>query len=147
FALGGYRRLSALAAADECRVRRPGLDPLDPRLDLLADEFCRVRDDDVEAVELRDGSARIEQIELDRLQVDARALGHRPVRRDRLELALRRHEEVVEMDVRNLLEEEAALGRGLDVAEARRAGSGDERCDPVVELNAKRLHARASGEL
>src|SRR5439155_13971673 len=129
------------------RIQRPGLNAFDLRLDLLADELRSLGDHDVVAVQLRDRSLRVEQVDFNRLQLDARALLHRAVRRNGLELALRRDEAMVEMDVRLLLEEEATLRGRLDLAETRSTRPRDEGGDPVVELDPERLHARTAREL
>ena len=59
------------------------------------------------------------QADLDGLQLERRALGERRVRRDRLELALLEHEEVIEVDVLLRDEEEAPARRCLDLLQPR----------------------------
>ena len=136
----------SFARRDDRRVCGARHDALDLRLHLLADELRRAGDDDVVAVELRDGGLRIVQADLDRLQLERRALGERRVRRDRLELPLLEHEEVVEVDVLLRDEEEAPARRRLDLLEAGRARTDQQRRDLRVHLDAIRLNARAACE-
>src|SRR4029077_8832988 len=110
------------------------------------DELRRVADDDVEAVELPNGRARVVAIDLDELELELGALRHRRRRGQVGELALGDDDEVVEVHVRLPLEEEAPLRQRLELDQAPSAGTDERGCDRRGELDAIRLRARARGQ-
>jgi hypothetical protein len=81
------------------------------------------------------------QADLDELHLDLRALLDRAGRRDLLALALREHQEVVEVDSLLRLEVQAALRQRLQLCEPGGAGTDQERGHLRLELDAERLAA------
>src|SRR5579859_4988609 len=142
-AFGGDRReLLRGLGADEACVDRPVHDPLDARLDLLADELRGVADADRVAVDLAHPGAGIVEADLPELDLDRLPLVVRRLRRDLLDGALVEDGEVVERHALLALHDEHALRDLLDLLEPLRAGADQDRRDVRVELDLERLRAR-----
>ena len=86
----------------------------------------------VDAVELRDARARVVQAELAELHLELLPDVDRQLGRDLLERALVEHPEVVEVHVLLADEEEAALGRLLELAQPLASGADDQRGDRAL---------------
>src|SRR5207248_3898671 len=127
-------------------VCRPVEHALDTNLDLLADERRSIRDADVEAVELPDACAPVVQPDLAEAQLDLGTLLDRCFDGELVPLALREHDEVV--DVRALLadEVEAPPRLGLELRQALGAGADEQRRHLARDLDAIRLCARSRRE-
>src|SRR6185503_9366986 len=144
-ALGRYRLLRRLLAADERGVGDAVEHPLDAHLRLLADHRSGVADDDRQAaVELADAGTGVVAADLDELQLDLLALlrGTLVVADEALERALAEHLEVVDRHVLAEDEQEAPLGLLLDRQQPGRAGPDERRGNPGVQLDLEGLRAR-----
>jgi len=95
---------------------------------------------DAALIETNDVNALETLNPLRKLEPDLGALLDRRLGRDVDEFAFLAHLEVVDRHARLALEEEAALGKGLDLGQASRAGADQVRNDVLLELHAERLH-------